>query len=419
MGIQNIKLRTVHELHTELENLRNDLEKVKESRLREIQSFRQDINTRLDEMEQASIAKLENAFKEMSDILQDKLNDLHLAFDYISNSNYESKKRHEELLKNSISETSQFLHGDSNLITSSPVFVKNTKLLEILKSFNSLGAFNCPKKKGVYHTRGEETVNIAHEDDKEVCSIQSACFTSCNNVLLADYKNKNVKVLDCTDYNIKDMLPLKHYPVSVCKISDAEAALGLAETLYFGGSNSIQFLSTKDKLVPTRTVKLDHCCTGICVVGGELFVSNQRKRLYVYNLEGELQNTIHLDQTGSEIFSKSYTITKSDNGKMVHVTDLNKGLVTVDREGNVLWTFSGSELKMAWGVCTDAYGNCFVAGSNSGNVVQIGTSGDYLGEVVPASYGIKDPQAVCFDRESSRLLVTRYNCNSVHIFSLT
>ncbi|XP_045195142.2 uncharacterized protein LOC123550816 [Mercenaria mercenaria] len=400
----------------------DELNQMKKNCLRKIQRFRTEVNETIERLEQAAIAELENTFQEIDKVLHDKLSKIQETLNILRKSNEDVKQDisqnvdSESLCEDVFKTAEPFLTEPD--IKHELVFINNTKLLEILQSFHSFGFCEYQEKQDLYHIQSMETKTIRHENDKEDCSIHSCCFIDPGDILLADYKNKNIKVLDGAVYKVKDVLSLNRYPLSVCRVSNTEAAVALAETRHFGSDNCIQFVSTERKLVPTRSIRLEHCCTGISVIRNQLFVSNERKRLFVYNLQGELQTTVHLDQFGNEIFSKSYAITENDNGKMVHVTDLNKGLITLDKEGKLLWKYSGPKIKMAWGVCTDGKGNIFVSGGNSSNVVQIGPGGNYLGEVVSEAHSIKDPQAICFDEKKSRLFVTRYNCNSVYIFSV-
>jgi hypothetical protein len=408
---------------TELENrqqkLLNKLKEMKEKCLQNIHMFRIEINKSIDRLEQNTLTELENTFREKESELTNKLKNMQEVLDSQQVINTSIKNLQLESFNTIMSETlEQFLEEESTT-GSGIVFTQNCKLLEFLESFHSLGFCDFQEKNDLYQIQSSQIVNISHPCDTEVCSVHSCCIISSGDILMSDYKNKNIKVLDGSSYTVKDVLPFQLYPLSVCEVNKNEAAVTLAEAKYFSGDNRIQFISTENnKLVPTRSIKLDHCCTGIGLVDDLIYVSNERKRVYVYDVNGTLKRTLYLDQYGNELFSKSYSIIQSRNKKRVHVTDLDKGLVTLDSDGRLLWKYSGEELHMAWGVGTDNKGNIFVSGGNSGNVLQVASDGKCLGEIVSESHKIKDPQAICFDKNKSRLILTKYNSNDVHIFSI-
>ena len=416
----NALKENMKELQRQQRKLLNRLKEMKESCLKDIYAFRMEINNVIDKLEERTVSELEETFSEKEMELTDKLENMQEVFDSSNEMNDEANVQLELHYKN-IMETLRNLQKEEEEpnIESDIVFTRNIKVLELLESFHSLGFCDLKEKQDLYQIQSSQTINITHDSDTEICSVHSCCFTSFGDILMSDYKNKSVKVVDGSAYNVKDVLSFQLHPLFICEVNENEAAVTLAETKHFGGDNKIQFMSTNNnKLVLTRTIKLDHCCSGIGVVNNMIYVSNERKRVYIYDMKGKLQRTLYLDQSGNELFSKSHAIIESQNKKRVHVTDLDKGLVTFDADGHFLWRFSGEQLEMAWAVCTDGKGNIFVSGGNSCNVIQIGSDGTYLGEVVSKISKIKDPQAICFDKRKSRLVLTKYNSNTVHIFSV-
>ena len=132
------------------------------------------------------------------------------------------------------------------------------------------------------------------------------------------------------------------------------------------------------------------------------------------------------DESGKKIFSHANRVTVSNNGK-IYVTDKSNGLIALDRDGLVLWEYDGepdgepSDLYGARSVCVDGFGNVFVCGFFSDNVLEFGDDGERLGEVVSAKrHDIsRRPQCVSFDRNNCRLIVTCLENDEIYIFTVS
>jgi len=109
--------------------------------------------------------------------------------------------------------------------------------------------------------------------------------------------------------------------------------------------------------------------------------------LYVYELIDKLLRTINKDQSGQKIFFTVCHLTVSNNDS-IHVADYNNGMITLDTQGQVLWKYSGSDLKRVYGVCADGCGNVFVCGCSLHNVLQIRHNGHRLGDFVNKIHGL-------------------------------
>ncbi|KAL4218530.1 hypothetical protein ACF0H5_023264 [Mactra antiquata] len=134
---------------------------------------------------------------------------------------------------------------------------------------------------------------------------------------------------------------------------------------------------------------------------GQVKVS--RKKVDMYRIKGH--RDIDIRMTGD------------NNGDKMFVGDLNKGLICFDGAGNYLSTSSDNDLKNVDGVCVDGYGNVFVVGCYSHNVVQYNEDGKKIGVIVQQQDGLYTPRSVCFHQELNRLFVTM-NSSNVKMYEL-
>ena len=262
-------------------------------------------------------------------------------------------------------------------------------------------------KKQYGHLKSKLKYDVSSDGDEELCNIWGTCTIGNGNILLADNANNKLKLLDKASYKMVATCTLPASPRSLCRINDSEMAVSLS-------NKCIVFISTVDGLEITKSVQLDHNCFGLAMTDAEMYISDGSQKVFEYTLEGALLRDITTDPSGESLFAESRDITVSDDGNTIYVADSRKGIVTLNKEGKILWRYTGSDLKGAYGVCTGGSGNLLVTGILSHNVLQFGTNGERLGEVIRASEDVQSPVSVCYDRFNERIIVTK---NGNYIFA--
>ncbi|KAL4218520.1 hypothetical protein ACF0H5_023254 [Mactra antiquata] len=139
-------------------------------------------------------------------------------------------------------------------------------------------------------------------------------------------------------------------------------------------------------------------------------------KLIVTDYNNKKLKRINLDTMSVEDYYKSRHIAFNENG--MFVGDLYKGLICFDGAGNYLSTSSDNDLKNVAGVCVDGYGNVFVVGYNSHNVVQYHEERKKIGVIVQQQDGLFGPISVCFHQELNRLFVTMDSSIVVKMYEL-
>ncbi|KAL4235240.1 hypothetical protein ACF0H5_006878 [Mactra antiquata] len=292
-------------------------------------------------------------------------------------------------------------------------FTPNHYLMNYIKGMHGVGQVNVNRKKvDMYKIKGYTDIHINLLSDSNTCSSHGCCLTQDNKLLVTDYNNRKLKRINLDTMTVEDYCMLDGKPECVCCISDREAAL----TYYYPGR--IQFVSVIHKMYCTRQIKLSHLCYGITFKDDKLYVTDNSSSLYVYDMACTLLNTITSDNFGSCLFSKSRHITFNKNGDKMIVCDWNKGLVCFDEAGKYLSTSSDSDLKNADGVCVDGYGNVFVVGCTSRNVIQDNEEGKKVGVIVQQQGASHKPRSVCFHQQLNGLFVTMNNSKVVKLYEL-
>ncbi|XP_060606687.1 uncharacterized protein LOC132758984 [Ruditapes philippinarum] len=428
----NILTDNVRKIDAELERaitemgviLKKKQQEIKENKnakasfLEDIKQYRQELNEILDRLEQASIAELDVTFGKLDEdnrrsikMIQERIGNLasRKAGIKMSQNNDSQTFVNVKLSECTLSENNKEIIVMSNERGHGLTFERNLEIFHFLKNIDSLAHFASMKHK-IYKTCNRTTMNINIVGDKKICNIWSCCLLDSGDILFADFENKNIKLADHENYLIKDSLDMSVSPNSVSRLSNVEAAVSLH-------NSTVQIVSTRSHLTKTRLLTFKHMCRGLAVLDGKLVMGNDGDKVYIYTMNGECLKVIETDQTGHKLFRYIRELCVSDDGKMIHVIDKFRGVITIDIGGTLLWQYDNKELINPWGVCTDGTGHVIVSGNSSDNVVYLGPDGKLLGEIVSNVHNLKSLRAICFDRKHWKLIIAGES-NELHVFEV-
>lgn len=313
-------------------------------------------------------------------------------------------------------------------------FEINTDIESYLSSLNSLGVFldapedsllSRPIKAKVSEIQSSQNANnielfgrfcVADESDSKVCDISSISLLSDGEVIVADSTNSKLKKLDKT-YKLVDSVNMPASVHSVCldNVSQVAASLYMKRT--------IQHVSVEPELGLITSFSVGAYCRGMCCLGDKLLVCSgdvfqpNSGHIEVYDSAGRQQDTIPI--APRRLTAVPLYITGSDDGEYLLVTSYKCDNITVlDLTGNVVTTFSHKHLIGPRGLCTDSRGHVFVCGSGSNTVVQLSLEHQEIDVLLTEKEGIKEPEGICFDRKTSRLLIGLSNSNDMYVYIL-
>ncbi|KAL4221085.1 hypothetical protein ACF0H5_019347 [Mactra antiquata] len=291
-------------------------------------------------------------------------------------------------------------------------FKPNQSLMKYLNRLHGIGMV-CVRKKertDLYKISGSKDINIKVAGDSKPCWSVGCCLTFDNQLLVTDYNNYSLKLIETHTMTVIDVCKLDIKPRAVCCISADDAVVACG--------SMIQFVSYGNKMKPTRRIATPHLCYGIATKNDQLYVTNNGSSLYIYDISGTFLRSISQDTGDKEIFSNSKHVTFTKNGDKMYVSDWNKGVVCFDGEDNYQSTFNDSDLSGVDGVCVDGRGNIFVVLYWAHNVVQFNENGTKIGDVIQQQNGIRDPRSICFDKSLNRLYVTMNDSDIVKMYEL-
>lgn len=238
--------------------------------------------------------------------------------------------------------------------------------------------------------------NVKVKEDDRMCNITGCCVLPDGCFILTDYSNKRLKRVNKKQVSFID---INDHPTDVCYLGKSEnkAVVCGGQTIYF-----VNIMKGSMKL--SRSVSLDHVCSGITSHGDNLYIIDDTSVLR-YTISGERTDLVYNSPN-----SKFNHVAVSANGTMLYITDENSGLTTIDRSGKLLGIIMHNDLRGAQGVCVGHDGNVLVCGFESDTVIKVDGSGKKrLGTVIQDNGDLSDPKSLCVDNQNSKLYVGQWN----------
>lgn len=423
--IQDKLMKMQEQKQDNINQLRQASEDIKSA----IKALRKEINSILDVLEQktekelglllANMEKTLQTDKEACCVLQNKIKTIHLNMKTKGISGESVVFRSFKKCKEKSKEANEFLQFLKSAQNSTITFTPNKDIESFLSALDALGkiASYCglatgstsskntsiaptrPVARGAHiHIEHIQTYNVKIWSDTVVCKITGACLLPNGNCVVTDLANETVKLLNDT-FTVIDGFELLGYQSDVCHVNDGEVAVVVWDWF---GKHDLEFISTtKGKLNRTRTVRLDHHCSCITAHGGRLYIGSDCG-LCVYTTDCEMVKTLYKEYVGH--------VAVSDDGTRIYITN-SESLLTLDHTGKELSTLNYTDLQGTAGVTVTGRGNVFVCGTKSNAVLQVESKGNEAFTVATYKDKVVAPQALCFNRSTSELIVGQNSDN--------
>jgi hypothetical protein len=380
----------------------------------DIKKFRQEINQRLDELERQAedtvkvIEQKNNKhMKAVETTCEEVTKSLNISSDKIKQLN--TRKQADKLFIDlKLAEKAiKDMEGKLLKLSSNDIkefnFQSNDVITNLFKTEKSLGTLTQKTLKTECQSVQIQSRQSSHEGeicvktpkDKEKCYITGMTLLTPDLLIITDYNNKAVKMVDTSSQSVSDQLQLVGEPSDITTVTSTELAVTLPI------KHTIQFISiSSNKLIKMHTVKVDGKCHGISCYQGKLVVSfSDPTKLQTFDMTGTIMTTID----GKKNFKVPYYITC--NRSSIYISDCHMKTVTrLNWQGDVFGSYSGISFPMGMSLSDD--GTVFVCDWGRNVIEEI--SGDCsTGELVLQD--LKTPRAVCLCGETKLY----YSCNAL------
>ncbi|XP_052219663.1 E3 ubiquitin-protein ligase TRIM22-like [Dreissena polymorpha] len=314
--------------------------------LKEILDFRRQINVNLDLLQQNTLRELETKHASANASLEDHLQK---CLQFIS-----KLKGFGTKLKGNLPPERSFITfrkcldhtaaADSllnSMINNNGAYMKllpNSELLQCLADCTDLGKITSrigeqkhdfhPNKIVSIHDKSQYNVRTA--TDSRNCSITGICETSNGELVISDFHNCSVKLLNQA-YEVIDQVKLPTHPCSMCNISSVEIAVTVCNNKTYTLNGIHFFQADNENITQIKVFKINHICYGIAYHDAELFVTSGTA-LYQYTMDGRLFKKLYDTSKDGTVVGVGVSL----DGKRIYVTDVINGkLLTLTRDG--LW----------------------------------------------------------------------------------
>lgn len=234
--------------------------------------------------------------------------------------------------------------------------------------------------------------------------------------VITDFHNKKIKAFDATG-TVMGESAVPSWPHGIVDVSSCELAVTLPEL------STIMFVVVQEtsmrirKRIRTSKQYRGVSCDAITCPGTPSLVvtccAAGMQCVDVLTLDGGLLQTFRDDyrHKGQLLFTWPYYVTCNTQGEIV-VSDCQSknGIICLYRNGKVRYEANLNQdvIKDPRGICTDRFGNIFIADKTGNAVHCLNNEGDYQSVLINEADGLQSPIAVCLS-PFGQLVVTQEN----------
>ena len=264
--------------------------------------------------------------------------------------------------------------------------------------------------------KSKKEVNIELSDDDYNPYIIVCTFLSNGHILLCDFNNIKLKLLD-SDMSIKKSLQLPEAPNNVAAIGENEAII----TFNYRNTLDFQYIYTHPDLKLGKAITLPNKCYGLQVVNDEIYTTCHKDsghdEILRLDRAGNIMSKIALTQSNSDC-SYYLGLCLSGSSPRVYLTEFSNSKVTCFQlDGKMVYQFTEKQLKTPLGIYVDSAGNSLVCCRGSHNVVVITADGKKHGELL-TSKDIANPQCIDYRPDDNTLIVGCDNSSKLFLYKL-
>ena len=278
-----------------------------------------------------------------------------------------------------------------------------------------------------FKTMESRKVSIKLPSDKREPCISGCTFLPDGQLLICDYKNKKIKLLD-SSLAVHDSLELES--AEDIAVVDNNTAVVTMPT-----QRKLQFLYISEKLRKGRTLSFRKECYGVAVTGNEMFISFydfMRSKdggfIGVFDIDstGNSKRSISENKDGSRMFQRPVCVAASSNGYNIYISDLPSGLTSacetdtvtcLNSAGDVIYNYG--DLHTPHGLYVDLKGNVIVCHRDENSVFILTAGGKLHKTLLTYRDGLKRPTCVSFRPADGTLVFGCCDHGELCVFNIT
>ncbi|KAL4216789.1 hypothetical protein ACF0H5_024510 [Mactra antiquata] len=412
-------LGTMNKLLTKTDTILKQLQDSKATAIKVISDFRVEMEKFLKKLEEASVTEIEDEYKKLEAQIieerktyEDSIADLKSLQQLFAQA---AGNIAQLFVCTKLAEKKYTTIGEDGMkkgkfIQAEVKFLPSGELKSSIEQMVHLGEASAisSQKYNKYKATKICAINVRLNDDSSNhnCSILDICIVD-DTVIFTDYMHNKLKRLDISSSSLIDYCKIPENPFGVCRVGEKEVAVPCG--------NVVQFVSIHERLSLSRSIKMKHKCYSLAHSNGIMYITDQYRSLYMYDMSGNLLKTVTSDSCGQPLFICSNHIIFNDKNDRLFVCDDKKGLVCFNARCDYIETITDPDVRPD-GVCVDGYGNVIVANVGLNTIVQCDQNGQKCGIIVNQTR--KRPRCVCIHHGLSKMFVG-YSSDIVEVYNLT
>ena len=248
-------------------------------------------------------------------------------------------------------------------------------------------------------------IDVKVSDDREDCDITGCCFMPGGTMILCDWNNYKIKMLD-RSLSLVDSQDLPRRPHDVAAVDSSNVIVTLHR------EKQLQFIQVLPSLKLGRNIFVCEECWGVAVAAGKIFVSCYNcddwvADIRVYDIEGRvLGERLGINPNGTRMFGKPDYVAVSRSGDKIFVSDWETYAVScLAGDGKLVYQYRDRELRGPKGLLVDDNDNVIVCGWYSNTVQVITSAGQKQKTLLSWEDGISRQMCVSFNPSDGTLVV--------------
>ncbi|XP_052072736.1 uncharacterized protein LOC127710814 [Mytilus californianus] len=170
--------------------------------------------------------------------------------------------------------------------------------------------------------------------------------------------------------------------------------------------NGIQLVNN---FTPGRVVKCKNAVFGVSSGNENIFVGDTKGNLHIFS--SELRHLKALKFGRDDFYYVHYRRNK------IYISEPISDVVhCINDDGSPIFNFTSSTLEMPNCIATDRPGNVYVVGRDSNNIHRLSKNAKKSEVVLGPEDGLKDPSAICFSKDYSKLFLSNEDGASVYVY---
>ena len=257
-------------------------------------------------------------------------------------------------------------------------------------------------------------ISVKHSSDKYEPLVTGLAFLSSGELLVTDYSNKYLKLLD-KSLKLKQTLECPGIPYGVAIINDKEAIVTFPLQ-----RNVVQFLSLSPKLVLGKCVPMNNGCWGVTVSKNKIFIAcnanGHREEVVVMDTAGKILKVIDVNKLVGQ-FGDLKHITANSSGDKIYLSGTSK-ILCMTPEGQRLFSCATSAVDVPRGIIIDDYDNALVSCQGSNKVLVMKADGKKSRSLLTSKHGVQDPKAIAYRDEDGLLVIGGWRKYNLLVFKI-